>query len=251
MKIGVDAIVTILEIHRGRLLSIIRWQVAQEAPCLLDHLFVGLPQEVRHAGTDRMSASAAEFFDRDIFEGHGLDDLGTGQKHVARAVDHPYEVGQGRGVDGAAGTRARDEADLRDDATGCDVAPENLAVSTESVHTLLDAGSARVIDCDKGRARLQRHVLKPADLVRMGLTEASAEHGFILCECVDRSTVDHAAGRDDAVARYLLFLEAKIVASVQNLGTDLLEGALVKKEFEASSRHSDLPRLLFDLDASL
>ena len=46
--------------------------------------------------------------------------------------DHEDEVGHGRAVDRAAGARAEDHADLRDDARGLHVAVEDAAVAVEA-----------------------------------------------------------------------------------------------------------------------
>ena len=73
-----------------------------------------------------------------------------------RLLDHEDEVGHGRRVDGAAGGRAHDEADLRDDAGRLDVAPEDLRVAAERDDALLDPRAARVVDPDQRAAVLQR-----------------------------------------------------------------------------------------------
>ena len=50
----------------------------------------------------------------DLLARHRLDDVGAGDEHVRRALDHEDEVGDRGRVHGAAGARPHDEADLRD-----------------------------------------------------------------------------------------------------------------------------------------
>lgn len=53
-----------------------------------------------------MGVGAAEFLHGDVFTGDGLDDVGSGDEHLAGLVDHDDEVGQGGGVDVPAGRGA-------------------------------------------------------------------------------------------------------------------------------------------------
>ncbi len=70
------------------------------------------------AGLDHVGVRAAEVFHGDVFAGDGFDDVGAGDEHLGGLVDHDDEVGQGGGVDVAAGGGAHDQGDLRDDAGG-------------------------------------------------------------------------------------------------------------------------------------
>ena len=58
-------------------------------------------------------------------------------------VDHEDEVGHGRAVDRAAGARAHDHADLRDDARRLHVAVEDPAVAGEADRRLPGCGRRR------------------------------------------------------------------------------------------------------------
>ena len=61
-----------------------------------------------------MSEGATQLLQADLFTGDGLDDIGPGDEHVRRLIDLDDEVGDGRGIDGAAGARSHDHRDLRD-----------------------------------------------------------------------------------------------------------------------------------------
>ena len=78
-----------------------------------------------------MRERAAEFLEADVLAGDGLDDVRTGDEHVRRLVDHDDEVGDRRGVDGAARARPEHQGHLRDDARGDRVAVEDLGVEAE------------------------------------------------------------------------------------------------------------------------
>jgi hypothetical protein len=77
-------------------------------------------------GLGVVGARAAEFLEGDVLAGDGLDHVRAGDEHVRGLVDHDDEVGQRGGVDRAAGGRAHDQRDLRDDAGGVHVAEEDL-----------------------------------------------------------------------------------------------------------------------------
>ena len=83
--------------------------------------FVGA-LEVRDAAPRVVRVGAAELLVRHLLVRHRLDDVGAGDEHVARPLDHQDEVGDGGRVDGAAGARSHDRGDLRDDARGEGVA---------------------------------------------------------------------------------------------------------------------------------
>jgi hypothetical protein len=89
------------------------------------------------------------------------------------------EVGDRRGVDGAAGARAHDERDLRDDPEA-HVAQEDLAVEAERDDALLDARAAGVVDADDRAAHLHREVHDLDDLLAEDLAERAAEDGEVL-----------------------------------------------------------------------
>ena len=111
----------------------------------------------------------------------------------------------------AAGARAHDQGDLRDDAGGVHVAPEDLAVEAERDHALLDAGAAALVDADDRAAGLDREVHDLDDLLAVDLAERAAEDGEVLGEHADLAAVDGAVAGDDAVAVGRFFSRPKAV----------------------------------------
>ena len=143
---------------------------------------------------------AAQLLHGDVLAGDGLDDVGSGDEHLAGLVDHDDEVGQRGGVDVPARGGAHDQRDLRDDAGGQDVVAEDLAVQAERDDALLDAGAGAVVDADERAAGLDRQLLDLDDLLAVDLAEAAAEHGGVLAEDADVAAVDGAVAGHHAVA---------------------------------------------------
>ncbi len=195
-----------------------------------------------------MHDGAAKLLGGHLLLGHRLHHVGAGDEHVGGVLHHEDEVGHGRRIDVAAGARAHDHRDLRDDAGGEHVAGEHLAIAAERRHALLDAGAARVEQADDRRAVLQRHVLDLGHLLGVRLGQRAAEHGEVLGEHIRHAAVDGAPAGDDAVARNLGLLHAELDAAVLDIHVELLEGAFVEQEIEALPR-GELAAGMLGLDA--
>ena len=161
---------------------------------------------------------------------------GPGDEHVAGAVHHEDEIGDGGRIDRAARARAHDGGDLRHHAAGQRVAQEDIGVAGQRHHALLDARAAGIVQADHGRAGLQRQVHDLADLLRVGFGERAAEDGEILREDVDQAAVDAAVAGDEAVAGNALLVHAEIAAAVRDQLVQFLEGAFVEQQFDALAR---------------
>ena len=228
--------------------TVVRRQEVHEPAHLEKRLDVVLVGAVGDRRLGRVHAGAAELLGRHRLVGHRLHDVGAGDEHVARVLHHEDEVGHGRRVDVAAGARAHDDGDLRDDAGGQHVAQEHLAVAAERVDAFLDARAAGVEEADDRRAVLQRHVLDLRHLLGVRLGERAAEDGEVLGEDVDDAAVDGAPAGDDAVARRLLLLHAELGAAVLDEGVELLERVLVHEQLDALAG-GQLAALVLGVDA--
>ncbi len=184
----------------GGLVEVVGGQVGQQQPGELDAVLLAGGRVVGDAGPGRVGAGAAEFLEGDVLAGDGLDHVRAGDEHVAGALDHQGEVGDRGGVDRAAGGRAHDQADLRDDAGGAGVAEEDLREQAERGHALLDPGAAAVVDPDDGAAGLHGVVHDLDDLLAVDLAERPAEHGEVLGVDRDRAPVDQPGAGDHPVA---------------------------------------------------
>ena len=163
----------------------------------------------------------------------GLDDVGAGDEHVAGALGHQREVGDGGGVDGSAGAGAEDGGDLRDDSAGEGVAEEDVSVTGEGDDAFLDAGATGVVEADDGSADAESGVHDLDDFGGVGFGEGAAEDGEVLGEDEDDATVDAAVAGDEAVAGDSLVGHAEVGGSVGDEFVGLFEGALVEEEVDA------------------
>ena len=182
---------------------------------------------------DGVGVRAAELLVGDLLAGDGLDDVGAGYVHLAGALGHEDEVGDGGRVDGAARAGAHDDGDLRHDAGREGVEQEDVAVALQAGDALLDARAARVLDADDGGAHLHGEVHDLADLLRNDLRQGPAHDGEVLCEGEDLPAVDAAVAGHDSVAENLLVSEAELRRAVRGEAVQLLEGAGVDEQGQA------------------
>jgi hypothetical protein len=114
-----------------RLGVVVGRQVAQQVANEVEGVLLTGGDVVQGAGLGHVRLRAAEFLHADVLAGDGLDDIGTGDEHLAGLVDHDDEVGQRGGVDVATGRRTHDQRDLRDHTGGQDIVAEDPAVEAE------------------------------------------------------------------------------------------------------------------------
>ena len=160
-----------MERSEGRLLAIVERQVIEQQPDLFQRFDIVFISAVGDGGFLRVGAGAAQLFGGDDLVGDGLDHVRAGDEHVGAVAHHEDEVGHGRRIDGTAGAGAHDDGNLRHDAGRLDVALEDLGVTGERIHTLLDAGAAGIVEADHRSAVAQRHIHDLAYLLRMRLGE--------------------------------------------------------------------------------
>ncbi len=185
---------------RRHLVEVVLGQVGEQRLGVLQRVVLVGAHVVGVAGLGVVGPGAAELLHRDVLTGDGLDDVGTGDEHVGRAVDHDREVGDRGGVDVPAGARAHDQADLGDHAAGVHVAAEDLAVQPERDDALLDARAGALVDADDRAAGLDGEVHDLGDLLAVDLAEGAAEDREVLGEDADLAAVDGAVAGDHAVA---------------------------------------------------
>jgi hypothetical protein len=167
---------------------------------------------------------------------HRLDDVGAGDEHVARPLDHQDEVGDGGRIHRTAGTRPHDGADLRDDAARERVPQEDVGVARERLDALLDARAAGVVEPDDRRARLHGEIHHLADLRGVRRAERSSEHREILREHEDAAALHGAVARHDAVAEDLLILHPEVRAAMRDEPVELDEAARVEQQVDSLAR---------------
>ena len=75
-----------------RVLDVVLRQVRQQASDLVERLLLGGLGEVRDARLRGVGLRATQLLEGDLLARDGLDDLGPGDHHVARLLDHEDEV---------------------------------------------------------------------------------------------------------------------------------------------------------------
>ena len=178
----------------------------------------------------------AELVLRHLLVGDRANDVGPGDEHVARPLDHHREVGDGRRIDGSTGARPHDGRELRDDAGSERVAQEDVRVAGQRGDALLDPGAPRIVQSDDRRAVVHRQIHELDDLRGVGLGQRPAEHREVLRERVHEATLDLAVARDHPVARDELRLHAEVAAAVGHELVDLAERPGVEEEVDSLAR---------------
>src|SRR6266436_6379090 len=192
--------------------------------------------EMRDAAGGVVGHGAAELLLGDFLVRDGLYDIGTGDEHVGRVAGHKNKIGDGGGIDGAAGARAHDRADLRDDAAGERVAEENIRVTGEGSDAFLDARAAGIVEADDGSAGAHGLIHDFANLQSIRFGQRASENGKVLRENIDDAAVDAAESSDEAVAGGTLLVHAEIGAAVTHELVELFERMFIEEEINALAR---------------
>jgi hypothetical protein len=167
---GLDCRRTPIGSQRRRV-DVVGRQVAEQRARGGDRSRLAVSEKVGNAAGLVMHTRPTEAFEIDLLVRHRLHHARSRHEHVADAFDHQHEVGDGRGVDGAAGARPEHQRDLRHDAGRQRVAQEDIGIAAQADDTLLDARAARVRQADDRRPVLDRKVHHLADLLGVRLRE--------------------------------------------------------------------------------
>ena len=230
------AIARVRGVAARRTVEVVARKIAEQLANELEALAIVGNREVRDAARLVVRLRAAELLLRHFLVRDGAQDVGAGDEHVARPLDHDVEVGDRGRVDGAARARPHDRGNLRNHARGERVSQEDVGVAAEREHAFLDARAARVVEADDGRAHLHRQVHDLDDLGGVGLRERAAEDGEVLGEGVDRASLDAAGAGDDAVAGHDLLVHPEVEAAVGDELVDLVEGAGIEEQIDPLAR---------------
>ncbi len=179
---------------------------------------------------------AAQFFFGHVFVGHSLDDIGTGDKHVAGVLHHEHKVGEGRRVHRTTRARTHDGRYLRNHSARQRVAQKNIGIASERKHAFLNARAAGIIQPDHGSAHLERQVHNLADFQRVGFRQRAAKNRKILSEHVGQASVDAAVAGDEPIAVDDLLVHSKVAAAVPDQLVHFLECAFVQQQIDALAR---------------
>ena len=182
-----------------------------------------------HTRLGGVAHGAAELLEGDVLAGDRLHHVGAGDEHVRGALHHEDEVGHGRRVDGAAGARPQDHADLGDHARRRDVAVEDAAVGVQRDDALLNARPGAVVEPDHRDPGGGGQVHHLVDLLGEDLAEGTAEDGEVLAEDAHPPAVDGAEAGDHTVGVGPVVLQPHAVGPVPGQHVELLERPLVEQ----------------------
>ena len=180
-----------------------------------------------------MGAGAAEFLQRHLLPGHRAHDVRSGDEHLRLAVDHHDEIGQGGGVHMAAGIRAHDQRDLRDDAGQVHVSFEDLRVQAQRDNAFLDPGATTLVDADDRSPGLQREIQDLDDLLAVHLAERTAEHPDVLGEDADVAAVHGAVAGDNAITVGAVLRQPEVRRAMPGEGVELDERSGIEQQIDA------------------
>jgi hypothetical protein len=140
----------------------------------------------------------------DILTGGCFNYQRSGNEHLAGISHHQDEVGQGRGINRAAGAGAHDHRNLRDHSGSNGIPEKDLAVSIKGVHAFLNAGSARVTNADYRGSDLHGHIENFTDFCSMNPSQGAADNGKVLGKDINPATCDSAVATRHTFAVYLI-----------------------------------------------
>eukprot|EP00128_Syssomonas_multiformis_P013753 Colp12_sorted_trinity150504_noHs@3106 len=151
------------------LVLVVQGQVVEDLAHAAQGNHVVLERTVRHTGDGGVGVGAAKHFLGHVLLGHGLHHVGASHEHVRRVLHHEDEVRHSGTIDGATSAGAHDQRQLGDHTRSVHVLQEHVRVTAQTVHALLDSGSAGVVETDDGGTDSQGHVHHLADLLGVGL----------------------------------------------------------------------------------
>src|ERR1700733_14962285 len=216
-----------------RLVQIIGWQVTEK---LADHgeaFGIVAGDEMRDAAGGVVGHGTAQLLLGDLFVRDGLDDIGTGDEHVRRVAGHENKIGDGRRIDGAAGARAHNCADLRDHAAGERITQENFRIARQRHHAFLNARAAGIVQANYGSAGAHGEVHDFRDFRGIGFRKGAAKDGKVLREDIHEAAADTPITGDESVAGRALRFHAEVVRMVADEFFELFEGAFIEQQLDA------------------
>ena len=232
-QLGVQGIGVFGGLCHGGVLHVVRRKVAQQPTDLGKALRLVLGEELGHTGLGVVGHGAADLLAGHVLSRHRLDDCGARDVHDAHFVDHKNEVCQRGAVHRPSGAGTGNDGNLGHHAGRQHVTEEDVAVSRQGVHGLLDASAAGIVDADDGSSVLHRQVHDLADFSSVHLPQRSPHDGEILAVDVHDTAVDGAVARHHAVSGENGLLQSEVRAAVLHEFVDLRKASLVQQFFNA------------------
>src|SRR5713226_4860666 len=168
--------------------------------------------------------------------GHGLDDVGPRDEHIAIGFHHENEIGDRRRVHSSASAGPHDRGNLRHYSRGHDISLENLSIAGKTHDSFLNTSAAGVVDADHWGAVLHSQIHHLTNLVCHDATQTAAEYCEILGVDIDQPAINGAIAGYHGVTEKLLLVHPKIGAGMGAQAIHLDEAPAVEENIEALTR---------------
>ena len=233
---------------KGSILHIVGRQEAQQLANTHQSFLFIITHKVSDTTLGTVSISATQFFFSYLFIGHRLYHIGTGNKHVALLFHHKDKVGQCRRVAGTTRTRTQDGRNLRNNTRSDGVLIEDRCITGKTVHTFLNTGTARIIQCNNRRTVLQGKFLHLDNLGCIGFTQRTTVCGEVVSIHKNQAAVYLSVTCHHSISGNLFFIHTEIGATVVHQLIQFIERAFVKEHFNTfAGSHLALCMLLLYL----
>ena len=179
-----------------------------------------------------MYACATELLLGYILAYNGLHNLGTGEEHIAGILLHNHEVGQCGRVNSTTCARTKNQRNLGNNTARHNVALENLCVTCQSVHTLLDTCTTRVVQTDNGSTIAHSHIHNFANLLCHSERQRTCRYGEVLCENIDKATAYGTVTGNNTISQGVALLHTEVHAAVGYEHIELLKATLIQEHSE-------------------
>ena len=185
--------------HR-RVVKCVGRQELQEFAYIGEGLLLGV-HDLVDVAIPSLIISAAELIQGDVLTGDVLDDIGSGDEHVALVAHRDHQIGLDRRIHRTARALAEDDRNLRHHTGEQFVTTAELGVPGKRGDGVLDASAAAVINADDGAADHGNPLHQAGHLAAEHFSHRATEHGLVVRENPDRAAVDGAVPGDHAVSK--------------------------------------------------
>src|SRR5690554_3599704 len=90
------------------------------------------------------------------------------------------------------------------------ISKENIPVAAQRINSLMDSGSSRIIDTDKGSTHFYCHIHYLAYFLRMSFPQSPANNGKVLRCKIHRSAINGPISSNYAISGSSSFLHPKV-----------------------------------------
>ncbi len=233
LQLDVGALGKIGGLHHRRCLPAVLGEEGEQVAHLRKCLVLGIRLKMCDAAPLRVNVRTAELLLVDLLSGGDAHHIRASDKHVTDLAHHEGEIGDRRRIDCSTGARPGDDGQLRDHATGAHVAVEDVRVSGERHHPLLDARPRAVVDADHRRPGALGQLHHLAHFFGERFTQRSPHERRVVGEDEHLSTSNQAVPGDDTIAHGPALRHVELGRAVGHEGVQLDEATPVEQAPDA------------------